>query len=160
MLLLTKIKQFSSLVKIKRNRCYCFSCNIPTKYVNACPESKILSLKYPYLQLLIQISQFYIESWHKLLKSKQCYFLNITLPWMKIWRSWSRRYLHNHGWFPSVWEIAMPKVQAHRSYSPKTFFHFFWNAQLCLIFIKLVHLCKNCFPQFNCVLDEMVWWNF
>ena len=36
-------------------------------------------------------------SWHRLLKSKHCYFLNITLPWMKIWGWRCGRYLHNHG---------------------------------------------------------------
>ena len=37
----------------KRKRCDSCSCNFPIRYVNGCPESKILSLKYPYLQLLI-----------------------------------------------------------------------------------------------------------
>ena len=36
-------------------------------------------------------------SWHKLFKSKHCYFFKITLPWMKIWRWWCSSYLHNHG---------------------------------------------------------------
>ena len=40
---------------------------------------KILSLKYPYLQLLIQTSQFCMGSLHKLLKNKDCYLFNITL---------------------------------------------------------------------------------
>ena len=54
--------------------------NFTLRYANGCPESKTLSLKYLYLQLLIQASQFYMGSWHKLLKSKHCYFFNITLP--------------------------------------------------------------------------------
>ena len=40
---------------------------------------KAKSLKYLRLQLPIQTSQFYMESWHKLLKSKHLFF-NITLP--------------------------------------------------------------------------------
>ena len=96
MLLLTKVKQFSNLLKIK-NRCYSFSCNFLERYVNGCPESKILSLKYPHLRHLLQTSQFYMGKWHKLLKSKHCYFFNITLPWMKIWRWQCSRYLCNNG---------------------------------------------------------------
>ena len=44
-------------------------------------------------------TQFYMSSWHKLLKTKHCYFFNITLPWMKIWKWQCSRYLRNHG-FP------------------------------------------------------------
>ena len=62
-MLLTKVKQFSD-----------------KKEINGCPESEILSLKYQHLQLLIQTSQFYMGTWHKLLKSKYCYFFNITVP--------------------------------------------------------------------------------
>ena len=36
-------------------------------------------------------------SWHKLLKSKHCFFFNITLLRMKLWRWWCSRYLCNHG---------------------------------------------------------------
>ena len=96
MLLLTKVKTFLNLLNIKEKYVLLFSCDFPIRYVNGCPESKILSLQYPYLQLLIQTSQFYMGSWHKLLKSKHLFF-NITLPWMKIWRWWYSRYMHNHG---------------------------------------------------------------
>ena len=58
-----------------------------------------MSLKHQHLQLLIQTSQFYMSSWHELLKTKHCYFFNITLPWMKIWKWQCSRYLRNHG-FP------------------------------------------------------------
>ena len=75
MLLLTKVKQFSNLLKIKKNRSYAFSCTFPIRYVNGCPESNILPLKYPHLQFIIQTSQFYMRRWQKLLKSKHCYFL-------------------------------------------------------------------------------------
>ena len=128
MLLLTKVKQFSNLLKIIiiRNKCYSVNCDFPIRYVNGCPESKIL-LKYPHWQLFIQTSQFYMGIWHKLLKSKHCYFFNITLPWMKIWRWRCSRYLKC--------EISVSKVQVHRSYSQKTFYEFSWNAQLCLIFM-------------------------
>ena len=96
-LLLTKVKQFSNLLKKKRNKPYPFSCNFPIRYVDGCPENKIMSLKYPHLELLYQTSQFYMGSWHKLLKSKNCYSFNITLPCMKIWRWQCSRYLCNHG---------------------------------------------------------------
>ena len=67
---------------MNRNRCYCFSCDFPITYVNGCPESKTLSLKYQ----------------HLLLKSKHCFiFLKKTLPCMKIWRWRCNRYLRNHG---------------------------------------------------------------
>ena len=72
MLLLTKVKQSSNLFKIKKNRFYSFICDFPVRYVNGCPESKTLSLKYQHLQLLIQTSPFYMGSWHNLLKSKHC----------------------------------------------------------------------------------------
>ena len=103
MLLLTKVKQFPNLLKIIiiRNKCYSVNCDFPIRYVNGCPESKIL-LKYPHWQLFIQTSQFYMGIWHKLLKSKHCYFFNITLPWMKIWRWRCSRYLKC--------EISMSKV--------------------------------------------------
>ena len=39
--------------------------------------------------------------------------------------------------FPSVREISMSKIQAHRSYSQKTFSQFSWNAELCLIFMNM-----------------------
>ena len=51
-----------------------FSCDFPIRHVNGWPERKIQSLKYPHLQLLIQTSQFYMGSWHKLLKSKHLFF--------------------------------------------------------------------------------------
>ena len=54
-----------------------------------------VSLKYPYLHLIIQTSQFYMGSWYKLLKSN-CYFLH-NFPWMKILRWQCSRLLHNHG---------------------------------------------------------------
>ena len=72
------------------------SCDFPVRYINGCPESKILSLKYPHLQLLIRTSQFYMGSWHNLLKRKHCYFFNLYLPWMKIWRWRCSRYIYNH----------------------------------------------------------------
>ena len=59
---------------MNRNRCYSFSCDFPIRYVNGCPESKTLSLKYQHLQL----------------KSKHCYL-------KKNWRWWCNRYLRNHG---------------------------------------------------------------
>ena len=65
---------------MNRNRCYSFSCDFPIRYVNGCPESKTLSLKYKHLQL----------------KSKHCYFLKKTLPCMKIWRWQCNRYLPNY----------------------------------------------------------------
>ena len=43
-----------------------------------------------------------MESWHKLLKSKQCYFLNVTLLWIKLWRWRCTRYLCNHGFLLCV----------------------------------------------------------
>ena len=67
---------------MNRNRCYSFSCDFPIRYVNGCPESKTLSLKYQHLQL----------------KSKHCYFFKKkTLPCLKIWRWQCHRYLRNHG---------------------------------------------------------------
>ena len=42
----TVIVQFSNLFKMNRNKCYSFSCDFPMRYVNGCPESKTLSLKY------------------------------------------------------------------------------------------------------------------
>ena len=75
---------------------YSFRCDFLTRYVNGCPESKILSIKYPYLHLLIQTSQFYMASWHKLLKSKQFFFEhNFSLN--ENFRCWSSKYLCNHG---------------------------------------------------------------
>ena len=71
----TKVEQFKLIKDKKRNSCYSFICGFPIRYVNGGPESKILSLKYPPVQLLIETSQFYVGSWHKLLKSKRCYFL-------------------------------------------------------------------------------------
>ena len=35
------------------------------------------------------------------------------------------------------WDISMPKVQVHKSYSQKNFFEFYWNAHLCLIFMSM-----------------------
>ena len=69
------------------------------------------------LQLLIQTSRFYMGTWHKLLKSKLRYFFNITLSWMKIWRWWCSRSLHNHSsllsffcvW--SLWKCSHPSVK-------------------------------------------------
>ena len=54
---------------------YAVTNNFPIRYVNGFHESKVLSLKYPYLQLFIPTSQFYMENWCKLQKSKHCYFL-------------------------------------------------------------------------------------
>ena len=42
-------------------------------------NGKILSLKYPHLQLLIQTSQFCMGSLQKFLKNKDCYLFHITL---------------------------------------------------------------------------------
>ena len=39
--------------------------------------------------------------------------------------------------FPSVREISMSKIQAHRRYKKKTFSQFSWNAELCLIFMNM-----------------------
>ena len=36
--------------------CYSFSCSFPIQYVNGCPESKILSLNYLHLQLLLNFT--------------------------------------------------------------------------------------------------------
>ena len=88
MLLLTNVRQFSNLLKIN---------DFLVRYVNCCPECKILSWKHPHLQFLIQSSQFYTGTRHKLRKSKYCYFFNITLPWVKMWRWWCKRYLRNYG---------------------------------------------------------------
>ena len=64
MLLLTKVKQFSNLLKIKKEIGvgYSFSCDFPIRHACGCPESKIMSLKYPHLQLLIRNCQFYMLS--------------------------------------------------------------------------------------------------
>ena len=64
MLLLTKVKQFSNLLKIKKEIGvgYSFSCDFPIRHACDCPESKIMSLKYPHLQLLIRNCQFYMLS--------------------------------------------------------------------------------------------------
>ena len=42
----TVIVEFSNLFKMNRNKCYSFSCDFPMRYVNGCPESKTLHLKY------------------------------------------------------------------------------------------------------------------
>ena len=84
MLLLAKVKMFLNIFKNIEMGCYSFSCDFPKRYANDCPESKILSLKYTYLQLLIQTSQLYTGSWHKLLKSKHCYFLTKFFPEWKF----------------------------------------------------------------------------
>ena len=42
------------------------------------------------------------------------------------------------------WEISMPKVQGHKSYSQKTFFEFYWNAHLCLIFMNMSKSLLDC----------------
>ena len=121
-----------------------FSCNFPTRYINGCHESKILSLKYPYPQLLTQSFQFYMESiltqkvsWHKLFKSKHCYFFNRTLPWMKIWRWWCSRYLRNHSFLLCEIFQCVVKFRYTKVIHKKLFFDFSWNAQLCLIFINM-----------------------
>ena len=80
-LIWTVIAQFSNSFKINRNRCYSFSCDFPLRYVNGCPESKNLSLKYQHLQL----------------KRKKIFYKKNTLPCMKIWRWRCNRYLRNHG---------------------------------------------------------------
>ena len=84
----------------KGNRCYSFSCGFPIRYV--------LSLKYANLQLLIQTSQLYKKSWHKLLKSKHCYFFNIT-------------YLHNYSFLLCE---KLQKFEVHSSYSQKDLLEF------------------------------------
>ena len=68
------VKTVFKLIKDKKIRCYSLSCHFLVRFVNGCPESKILSLKYPHSQLLIQISKFYIGICHKLLKSKHLFF--------------------------------------------------------------------------------------
>ena len=45
-----------------------------------------------------------------MLKSKHCYFFNITLPWIKIWRWQSSRYLCNHG-FLLCWKFQCLKFR-------------------------------------------------
>ena len=77
----TVIEQFSNLFKINRNRYYSFSCHFPIRYVNDCPESKNLSLKYQRLQL----------------KSKHCYLKKTLFPAWKIWRWQCNRYSPYHG---------------------------------------------------------------
>ena len=52
MILLTKAKQVFKLIK-DNYRYYSFSYDFPMRHVNGCLEIKILSLKYPHLQLLI-----------------------------------------------------------------------------------------------------------
>ena len=42
-------------------------------------------------------------------------------------------------------EISIPKVQAHKTYSQKTFFEFYGHAQLCLIFMSM--------SKTGCLLD-------
>ena len=106
--------------------CYTFSCNFPIRYVSSCNESKILSLKYLHLQLLIQTSQFYVGSWHKLLKSKHCWFLNITFFLDKNLEM-EMQQIFASPWFPSLWEISMLKFQVQRSYLQKVFFEFSLN---------------------------------
>ena len=98
------------------------------RYVNGCPESKILSLKYAHLQLLLQTSQFYMRSWRKLLNVNS-YYLNITLPWMKLWK-WRciSRYLRNHG-FLMCEKFQYLKLR-YTSYSQK---NVFWVFLKCLI---------------------------
>ena len=98
MLLMPKVKQVFKLIKVKKNGCYS-CCDFPI-YVNGCPKSNILSLKYSHLELLIQTSPFYTGSWHKFLKSKHYCFFNITLPWIKIWTWQCSRYLRNQGFLP------------------------------------------------------------
>ena len=88
---------------------YSFSCNDPIRFVNGCPESKTLSLKYPHLQLLIQSFQFYMRSWYKLQK--------------KNWQ------------IPPVWEMSLSEVQVHRSYSQNFLFVEMYNC--CLIFMNM-----------------------
>ena len=73
MFLLTKVKQAFKLMRHKKEIGVTFCCDFPIRYVNGCPESKIMSVKYPHLQLLIQTSQFYMGSWHKLLKNKHLF---------------------------------------------------------------------------------------
>ena len=76
MLLLTKVKQVFKLIKDKKEIGVTLLAVISLYYMlMAALKSKILSLKYPHLQLLIQTSRFYMGSWHKLLKSKHDYFL-------------------------------------------------------------------------------------
>ena len=137
-MLSTKAKQVFKRTKTKkRNRCYSFSCPFPIRYVNGCPESKIMSLKHLYIKLLTGTSQFHVGSWHKLLKSKHCYFFNRTLPWMKIWRWWCSRYLRNHSFLLCEIFQCVVKFRYTKVIHKKLFFDFSWNAQLCLIFINM-----------------------
>ena len=98
-------------------------------------------------------------SWHKLLKSKYCDFFNITLPWMIILRWQCRRYLHNHGFLPSVWEISVSKFQVHRSYS-QIFFLSFLEMHNCLLWTcplvqKLISI--NILLHFAGVFDKFLY---
>ena len=103
----TVIEKFSNLFKINRNRCYSFSCHFPIRYVNGCPESKNLSLKYQHLQL----------------KSKHCYLKKNTLPWMKIWRWRCKRYLRYHG-FLQCENFECLKFRHTKVIHKKRFLHF------------------------------------
>ena len=83
-MLLTKVyKTVFKLIKDKkqkRNRYYSFSCNFPVRYVNECPESKILSLKYLHQQLLIQTSQFRVLARSYLMMLYSIFPIHLNLP--------------------------------------------------------------------------------
>ena len=76
-----------------------------------------------------------------------CYVFNITLPWIKIWRWWCSRCLHNHGFL--LYEKFQCVKFRHAEVIHKKiffcfffkffffFFFFFWNAQLCLTFMNM-----------------------
>ena len=78
MLLLNKVKQVFKLIKDKKEIGVTLLAVISLRYMLMAALKAKSCPKYPHLQLLIQTSQFYMGNWHKLLKSKHYYFLNIT----------------------------------------------------------------------------------
>ena len=74
--------------------------------------------------------------WHELLISKHCYFFNITLSWIKIWRWRCRRYLHSHVF------LLCEKFQGlkFRSYSQKKHFLSFLEIHNCAWYLHVYKL--------------------
>ena len=101
----TVIVQLSNLFKINRNRCYSFSFDFPIRYVNGCPESKTLSLKYQHLQL----------------KSKHCHFFKKLFP---AWKFGDDDATDICVTMACCSVIRISKVQTYRSYSQNTFLSF------------------------------------
>ena len=70
------------------------------------------------------------SQWKAVQKAKSvpeihCYVFNITLPWIKIWRWWCRRCLHNHG-FLLYEKFQCVKFRHAEVIHKKLFFHFFF----------------------------------